>query len=119
MLRTAENLLGPYVWGQYDLLILPPSFPYGGMENPCLTFVTPTILVEYIIPCTHAQAYPLKVNSTISRSTTSRIWLYRNDMLGPRDPPFPIFFLTRWAVGVTTRTRTFIVLEFCSTAQTC
>ncbi|KAK7101710.1 leukotriene A-4 hydrolase-like [Littorina saxatilis] len=44
MLRTAENLLGPYVWGQYDLLILPPSFPYGGMENPCLTFVTPTIL---------------------------------------------------------------------------
>lgn len=44
MLQTAESLLGPYVWGQYDLLILPPSFPYGGMENPCLTFVTPTLL---------------------------------------------------------------------------
>ncbi|XP_072026586.1 leukotriene A-4 hydrolase-like isoform X2 [Amphiura filiformis] len=44
MLQTAEALLGPYVWGQYDLLILPPSFPYGGMENPCLTFVTPTLL---------------------------------------------------------------------------
>nr|XP_054751062.1 leukotriene A-4 hydrolase-like [Lytechinus pictus] len=44
MLATAESLLGPYVWGQYDLLILPPSFPYGGMENPCLTFVTPTLL---------------------------------------------------------------------------
>ncbi|XP_022105369.1 leukotriene A-4 hydrolase-like isoform X1 [Acanthaster planci] len=44
MLLTAESLLGPYVWGQYDLLILPPSFPYGGMENPCLTFVTPTLL---------------------------------------------------------------------------
>eukprot|EP00057_Strongylocentrotus_purpuratus_P034949 XP_797165.3 PREDICTED: leukotriene A-4 hydrolase [Strongylocentrotus purpuratus] len=44
MLATAEALLGPYVWGQYDLLILPPSFPYGGMENPCLTFVTPTLL---------------------------------------------------------------------------
>ena len=36
--------MGPYVWGQYDLLVLPPSFPYGGMENPCLTFVTPTLL---------------------------------------------------------------------------
>ena len=45
MLKTAEDLLGPYVWGHYDLLVLPPSFPYGGMENPCLTFVTPTLLV--------------------------------------------------------------------------
>ncbi|XP_042225073.1 leukotriene A-4 hydrolase-like isoform X1 [Homarus americanus] len=44
MLKTAESLCGDYVWGQYDLLILPPSFPYGGMENPCLTFVTPTLL---------------------------------------------------------------------------
>lgn len=46
MLQTAEDLAGPYVWGQYDLLVLPPSFPYGGMENPCLTFVTPTLLVS-------------------------------------------------------------------------
>ncbi|WAR26484.1 LKHA4-like protein, partial [Mya arenaria] len=44
MLQAAESLLGPYVWGHYDLLLLPPSFPYGGMENPCLTFVTPTLL---------------------------------------------------------------------------
>ncbi|XP_052095288.1 leukotriene A-4 hydrolase-like isoform X1 [Mytilus californianus] len=44
MLTTAEKLCGPYVWGRYDLLVLPPSFPYGGMENPCLTFVTPTLL---------------------------------------------------------------------------
>ncbi|XP_068611239.1 dual specificity tyrosine-phosphorylation-regulated kinase 2 [Brachionichthys hirsutus] len=44
MLRTAEQLAGPYVWGQYDILVLPPSFPYGGMENPCLTFATPTLL---------------------------------------------------------------------------
>ncbi|KAH1014580.1 hypothetical protein HUJ05_012433 [Dendroctonus ponderosae] len=43
-LKTAEELCGPYVWGIYDLLVLPPSFPYGGMENPCLTFVTPTLL---------------------------------------------------------------------------
>ena len=39
-----EKLFGEYVWGIYDLLVLPPSFPYGGMENPCLTFVTPTLL---------------------------------------------------------------------------
>ncbi|KPJ12486.1 Leukotriene A-4 hydrolase [Papilio machaon] len=43
-LKAAESLCGPYQWGQYDLLVLPPSFPYGGMENPCLTFVTPTLL---------------------------------------------------------------------------
>jgi len=41
---AAEAVVGPYVWGRYDLLLLPPSFPYGGMENPCLTFVTPTLL---------------------------------------------------------------------------
>jgi len=46
MLSTAEGMLGPYVWGVYDLLVLPPSFPYGGMENPCLTFVTPTCIVS-------------------------------------------------------------------------
>ncbi|CAG2165413.1 unnamed protein product [Oppiella nova] len=44
MISTAESIVGPYVWGVYDLLVLPPSFPYGGMENPCLTFVTPTLL---------------------------------------------------------------------------
>ncbi|CAK1552982.1 unnamed protein product [Leptosia nina] len=43
-LQAAERLCGPYQWTQYDLLVLPPSFPYGGMENPCLTFVTPTLL---------------------------------------------------------------------------
>jgi leukotriene-A4 hydrolase len=44
-LKIAEDLAGrKYAWGRYDLLLLPPSFPYGGMENPCLTFVTPTLL---------------------------------------------------------------------------
>ena len=44
-LATAEQLLEQaYVWKRYDILCLPPSFPYGGMENPCLTFVTPTLL---------------------------------------------------------------------------
>jgi aminopeptidase N len=44
MIAAAERLYGPYRWGRYDLLILPPAFPYGGMENPRLTFATPTIL---------------------------------------------------------------------------
>ncbi|KAI4481932.1 hypothetical protein M0802_012973 [Mischocyttarus mexicanus] len=44
MLQIAESICGRYVWGVYDLLVLPPSFPFGGMENPCLTFVTPTLL---------------------------------------------------------------------------
>lgn len=44
MIGAAETLYGPYRWGRYDLLVLPPSFPFGGMENPCLTFCTPTIL---------------------------------------------------------------------------
>lgn len=44
MLLTAEALYGPYVWERYDVLIQPPSFPFGGMENPMLTFATPTIL---------------------------------------------------------------------------
>ncbi|MBC6698667.1 M1 family metallopeptidase [Hymenobacter puniceus] len=45
MVSTAEDLYGLYRWERYDLLVLPPSFPFGGMENPRLTFVTPTILV--------------------------------------------------------------------------
>ncbi|XP_030853386.1 aminopeptidase B [Strongylocentrotus purpuratus] len=44
-ISTAERLFGPYVWGRYDILVMPPSFPFGGMENPCLTFVTPCLLV--------------------------------------------------------------------------
>ncbi|MBT8088403.1 MAG: M1 family metallopeptidase, partial [Gammaproteobacteria bacterium] len=44
MLVQAEQLFGPYDWGRYDLLVLPPSFPYGGMENPRLSFITPSLL---------------------------------------------------------------------------
>jgi aminopeptidase N len=43
MVSAAEALYGPYRWGRFDMLVLPPSFPYGGMENPTLTFLTPTI----------------------------------------------------------------------------
>jgi len=44
MFETAEAMFGPYRWGRYDLLILPPSFPFGGMENPRLSFLTPSLL---------------------------------------------------------------------------
>ena len=43
-LDTAEDYLTPYIWGNYSILILPPSFPMGGMENPLLTFASPTII---------------------------------------------------------------------------
>ncbi|MES2902109.1 MAG: M1 family metallopeptidase [Pseudomonadota bacterium] len=44
MIAAAESLYGPYRWGRYDMLVLPPSFPIGGMENPRLTFLTPTMI---------------------------------------------------------------------------
>ena len=43
-IEIAEKLIFPYQWTQYNILVLPPSFPYGGMENPVFTFATPTII---------------------------------------------------------------------------
>ena len=45
LLDTTEAYIGPYIWGNYTILVLPPSFPMGGMENPLLTFASPTIIV--------------------------------------------------------------------------
>jgi leukotriene-A4 hydrolase len=44
MVTAVEEMFGPYRWGRYDMLVLPPSFPFGGMENPRLTFLTPTVI---------------------------------------------------------------------------
>jgi len=44
MMRAAEQQFGPYPWNRYDVLVLPPSFPFGGMENPMIMFATPTII---------------------------------------------------------------------------
>ena len=44
MMIAAEKLYGAYNWDRFDILVMPPSFPFGGMENPKLTFVTPTII---------------------------------------------------------------------------
>jgi aminopeptidase N len=43
-LDKAEEVFGEYVWGDYTILVLPPSFPFGGMENPLMTFASPTII---------------------------------------------------------------------------
>jgi hypothetical protein len=58
---TARARQGPYVWGRYDLLLLPPSFPYGGMENPCLARPPFEIKIELNTPfpkCTHPFTHP-------------------------------------------------------------
>lgn len=44
-IQVAESICGDYVWGRYDILLMPPSFPYGGMENPCLTVC---LLLSYL-----------------------------------------------------------------------
>ncbi|XP_051121217.1 leucine aminopeptidase [Andrographis paniculata] len=44
MIKVGEGLFGPYDWERFDLLVLPPSFPYGGMENPRMVFLTPTVI---------------------------------------------------------------------------
>uniref|UniRef100_A0A803Y498 Leukotriene A-4 hydrolase n=1 Tax=Meleagris gallopavo TaxID=9103 RepID=A0A803Y498_MELGA len=74
MLQTAEDLAGPYVWGQYDLLVLPPSFPYGGMENPCLTFVTPTLLVSVTVVIAHEISHSWTGN-LVTNKTWEHFWL--------------------------------------------
>lgn len=48
ILNDAIQYLGPYVWENYDVVVLPYSFPYGGMENPSLTFLTPLNVVRII-----------------------------------------------------------------------
>jgi leukotriene-A4 hydrolase len=65
-LAAGEAIAGEYVWGRYDILLLPPSFPYGGMENPCLTFVTPTLLAGDRSQVSECESYALVETSTPS-----------------------------------------------------
>jgi leukotriene-A4 hydrolase len=77
MIEAAEALYGPYRWGRYDLLVLPPSFPYGGMENPRLTFVTPTILAgdkSLVTLIAHELAHSWSGN-LVTNATWSDFWL--------------------------------------------
>lgn len=77
ILQSAEELLGPYRWGRYDVLVLPPSFPVGGMENPCLTFATPTVLAgdkSLISLVVHELAHSWSSN-LVSNATWRDFWL--------------------------------------------
>jgi leukotriene-A4 hydrolase len=77
MIRAVEEMYGPYRWGRYDLLVLPPSFPLGGMENPCLTFATPTILAgdkSLVALVAHELAHSWSGN-LVTNATWSDFWL--------------------------------------------
>ena len=77
MIAAAESLLGPYRWGRYDVLVLPPSFPFGGMENPRLTFATPTILAgdrSLVSLIAHELAHSWSGN-LVTNATWSDFWL--------------------------------------------
>ncbi|WP_031497360.1 M1 family metallopeptidase [Bryobacter aggregatus] len=77
MVRAAEQLFGSYRWDRYDVLILPPSFPIGGMENPRLTFVTPTILAgdkSLVSLISHELAHSWSGN-LVTNATWSDFWL--------------------------------------------
>ena len=77
MVRVGEKLMGPYRWGRYDMLVLPPSFPYGGMENPRLTFLTPTSIVgdkSGVALIAHELAHSWSGN-LVTNSTWRDFWL--------------------------------------------
>lgn len=88
MVQAAEKLFGPYRWGRYDLLILPPSFPFGGMENPRLTFATPTVLAgdkSLVSLVAHELAHSWSGN-LVTNATWSDFWLNEG---------FTVYFETR------------------------
>jgi len=77
MIKSAEKLYGPYKWGRFDVLVLPPSFPYGGMENPRLTFATPTIIAgdrSLVSLIAHELAHSWSGN-LVTNATWDDIWL--------------------------------------------
>lgn len=77
MIETAERLYGPYAWGRYDIIVLPPSFPFGGMENPRLTFATPTIVAgdrSLVSLIAHELAHSWSGN-LVTNATWSDAWL--------------------------------------------
>jgi leukotriene-A4 hydrolase len=77
MLEAAEALYGPYAWGRYDVLVLPPSFPFGGMENPRLTFATPTIITgdrSLVSLVAHELAHSWSGN-LVTNATWDDFWL--------------------------------------------
>jgi leukotriene A-4 hydrolase/aminopeptidase len=77
MLNATEKAFGPYSWDRYDLLILPPSFPFGGMENPRLSFITPTVIAgdkSLVSLIAHELAHSWSGN-TVTNATWRDLWL--------------------------------------------
>lgn len=77
MLETSERAFGKYRWGRYDMLILPPAFPFGGMENPRVTFVTPTLLAgdrSLVSLIAHEMAHSWSGN-LVTNATWRDFWL--------------------------------------------
>ncbi len=77
MVAATERLYGPYRWGRYDVLVLPPSFPFGGMENPRLTFASPTVLAgdkSLVSLLAHELAHSWSGN-LVSNATWGDFWL--------------------------------------------
>ena len=77
MVNNAEQLYGPYRWGRYDVLVLPPGFPMGGMENPRLTFCTPTIIAgdrSLVSLVAHELAHSWSGN-LVTNATWNDFWL--------------------------------------------
>lgn len=77
MIDSTEALFGKYAWGRYDLLVLPPSFPYGGMENPRLSFITPTVIAgdkSLVNLVAHELAHSWSGN-LVTNKTWRSLWL--------------------------------------------
>jgi leukotriene A-4 hydrolase/aminopeptidase len=77
MVNLAEKIYGPYKWGRYDVIVLPPSFPFGGMENPMLTFLTPTLIAgdrSLVSVIAHELAHSWSGN-LVTNSTWNDFWL--------------------------------------------
>lgn len=77
MIAVTESLYGPYRWERYDVLVLPPAFPFGGMENPRLTFATPTILAgdrSLVSLVAHELAHSWSGN-LVTNATWEDLWL--------------------------------------------
>jgi leukotriene-A4 hydrolase len=77
MIEATEELYGPYLWGRFDTLVLPPSFPFGGMENPGIIFVTPTLIAgdrSSVSVIAHELAHAWSGN-LVTNATWSDFWL--------------------------------------------
>jgi leukotriene-A4 hydrolase len=77
MIQTSEKLFGPYRWTRYDILVLPPSFPVGGMENPRLSFITPTVIAgdkSLVSVIAHELAHSWSGN-LVTNATWRDLWL--------------------------------------------